>query len=128
MATFADLFNTRYLTGGSTVEFSSIRLHYRGADRICRAFRATALTPVPDIYFRDGRGCPARGLVTITSSGVEVPLMRGTLTPDNGRCDNGGAWCIQRENYAGYLPTRSSSDMAGTSLPYPPCPNGRKHG
>ena len=28
MATFADLFNTRYLTGGSTVEFSSIRLHY----------------------------------------------------------------------------------------------------
>jgi hypothetical protein len=33
MATFADLFDMCYLTGGSTVEFSSIRLHYRGAGR-----------------------------------------------------------------------------------------------
>jgi hypothetical protein len=30
MATFADLFTARYLTGGSGVDFSSVRLHYRG--------------------------------------------------------------------------------------------------
>jgi hypothetical protein len=35
------------------------------------------------------------------------------LTPDNGRCENSGAWCIQRENHAGYLPTRSWSSMDG---------------
>lgn len=37
MATFADLFKACYLTGGSGVDFSSVRLNYRGADRICRA-------------------------------------------------------------------------------------------
>jgi hypothetical protein len=54
MATFADLFKARYLTGGSGVDFSSVRLHYRGADRICRASGAAALTVGSDIYFRDG--------------------------------------------------------------------------
>ena len=34
------------------VEFSAIRLHYRGVDDICRAFGATALTVGTDIYFR----------------------------------------------------------------------------
>ena len=58
MATFAELFKTCYLTGGSEVEFSSVRLHYRGADRICRAFGATALTVGSDIYFRDGAFAP----------------------------------------------------------------------
>jgi len=58
MATFADLFTTCYLTGGSGVEFSSIRLHYQGADRICRAFGATALAVGSDIYFRDGAFAP----------------------------------------------------------------------
>ena len=38
MPTLADLFKTCYLTGGSGVEFSAIRLHYRGVDEICRAF------------------------------------------------------------------------------------------
>ena len=64
MATFADLFKTRYLTGGRGVEFSSIRLHYRGVDEICRAFGATALTVGSDIYFRQGAFAPhtAEGL------------------------------------------------------------------
>ena len=52
MPTLADLFKTCYLTGGSGVEFSAIRLHYRGVDEICRAFGATALTVGSDIYFR----------------------------------------------------------------------------
>ena len=43
---------------------------------------------------------------TITSSGVKVPLIRGALTPDIGRRENSGAWCIQHESQAGYLPTR----------------------
>jgi hypothetical protein len=38
MATLADLFKTCYLTGGSGVEFSAIRLHHRGVDEIYRAF------------------------------------------------------------------------------------------
>lgn len=58
MATFADLFTTCYLTGGSGVDFSSVRLHYRGADQICRAFGATALAVGSDIYFRDGAFAP----------------------------------------------------------------------
>jgi len=58
MATFADLFTTCYLTGGSGVDFSSVRLHYRGADRVCRAFGATALAVGSDIYFRDGAFAP----------------------------------------------------------------------
>jgi hypothetical protein len=52
MPTLADLFKTCYLTGGSGVEFSAIRLHNRGADEICRAFGATALTVGSDIFFR----------------------------------------------------------------------------
>jgi hypothetical protein len=58
MATFADLFTTCYLTGGSGVDFSSVRLHYPGADRVCRAFGATALAVGSDIYFRDGAFAP----------------------------------------------------------------------
>jgi len=58
MATFADLFTTCYLTGASGVDFPSVRLHYRGADRICRAFGATALAVGSDIYFRDGAFAP----------------------------------------------------------------------
>jgi Domain of unknown function (DUF4157) len=52
MPTLADLFETCYLTGGSGVEFSAIRLHCRGVDEICRAFGATALTVGSDIFFR----------------------------------------------------------------------------
>jgi hypothetical protein len=52
MPTLAELFKTCYLTGGSGVEFSAIRLHYRGVDEICRAFGATALTVGSDIFFR----------------------------------------------------------------------------
>ena len=58
MATFADLFTTCYLTGASGVDFPSVRLHYRGADRICRAFGATALAVGSDIYIRDGAFAP----------------------------------------------------------------------
>lgn len=39
MATLADLFKTRYLTGGSGVEFSAVRLHHREVDEIWRALR-----------------------------------------------------------------------------------------
>jgi hypothetical protein len=52
MPTLADLFKTCYLTGGSGVEFSAIRLHYGGVDEICRAFGAAALTVGSDIFFR----------------------------------------------------------------------------
>jgi Domain of unknown function (DUF4157) len=58
MATFADLFTACYLTGGSGVEFPSVRLHFREADGLCRAFGATALTVGSDIYFRDGAFAP----------------------------------------------------------------------
>ena len=58
MATLADLFKTCYLTGGSGVEFSAIRLHFRGVDEICRAFGATALTVGSDIYFRQEAFAP----------------------------------------------------------------------
>ena len=54
MPALADLFKTCYLTGGSGVEFSAIRLHYRG-DEICRAFGATALTVGADIASRTAR-------------------------------------------------------------------------
>jgi glycerate 2-kinase len=51
---------------------------------------------------RDAAGAwSARGLATITSLWVKSPFRRGDLTPDNGRCDNGGAWCIGREDQAG---------------------------
>jgi Domain of unknown function (DUF4157) len=66
MATFADLFKTCYLTGGSDVEFSKVRVHYRGADEVCRAFGATALTIGSDIYFRDGAFAPH------TSAGLRI--------------------------------------------------------
>jgi hypothetical protein len=58
MPTLADLFKTCYLTGGSGVEFSAIRLHYRGVDEICRAFGATALTVGSDIYFHQEAFAP----------------------------------------------------------------------
>ena len=58
MARLADLFKTCYLTGGSGVGFSAIRLHYRGVDEICRAFGATALTVGSDIYFRQEAFAP----------------------------------------------------------------------
>jgi hypothetical protein len=58
MATFADLFKTCYLTGGSGVEFAEVRLHYRGADQVCRAFGAMALTVGSDIFFREDAFAP----------------------------------------------------------------------
>jgi len=58
MPTLADLFTTCYLTIGSGVGFSAIRLHYRGVDEVCRAFGAAALTVGSDIYFRFGVPSP----------------------------------------------------------------------
>jgi hypothetical protein len=60
MPTLADLFTTCYPTGGSGVEFSAIRLHYRGVDEICRAFGACALTVGSDIYSARRRSRRAR--------------------------------------------------------------------
>jgi hypothetical protein len=58
MPTLADLFTTCYLTGGNEVDFSAIRLHYRGVDEVCRAFGAAALTVGSDIYFRQEAFAP----------------------------------------------------------------------
>jgi hypothetical protein len=58
MPTLADLFTACYLTGGSGVGFSAIRLHHRGVDEVCRAFGATALTVGSDIYFRQEAFAP----------------------------------------------------------------------
>jgi len=83
MATFADLFKTRYLTGGRGVEFSSIRLHYRGVDEICRAFGATALTVGSDIYFRHEAFAPhtAEGLRLLAHEVAHVVQQhRGPVT------------------------------------------------
>src|ERR1700746_2862464 len=54
MPTLADLFETCYLTGGSGVEFSAIRLHCRGVDEIFRAFRAPPLTVGSGMFFPRG--------------------------------------------------------------------------
>ena len=52
MPALEDLFKTCYLTGGSGVDFSAIRLHYLGVDEVCRASGSTALTAGTVIYFR----------------------------------------------------------------------------
>lgn len=54
----ADLFGTYYLVNPGGVDFSSIRVHYVGADRACRAVRASAFTVGSDIYFADGAFAP----------------------------------------------------------------------
>jgi hypothetical protein len=55
MMTLADYFASQYR---ADIDFSAIRLHYSGADQICRAFDATALAVGTDIYFRDGAFAP----------------------------------------------------------------------
>jgi hypothetical protein len=55
MMTLADYFASKYR---ADIDFSAIRLHYSGADRICRAFGASALTVGADIYFLDGAFAP----------------------------------------------------------------------
>lgn len=58
MPTLADLFGKYYLVNPGGVDFSSIRVHYVGADRECRAVHASAFTVGPDIYFADGAFTP----------------------------------------------------------------------
>ena len=58
MPTLADLFGTYYLVNPGGVDFSSIRVHYVGADRACRAAHASAFTVGADIYFADGAFTP----------------------------------------------------------------------
>jgi hypothetical protein len=58
MTTLADLFSGFYRTGRGDIDFSAIRLHYAGADPVCRALQARALTVGSDIYFRDGAFAP----------------------------------------------------------------------
>jgi Domain of unknown function (DUF4157) len=53
--TLADYFATKYR---AAVDFSAVRLHVTGADQLCRAFGAKALTTGTDIYFRDGAFAP----------------------------------------------------------------------
>jgi hypothetical protein len=58
MPALADLFKTYYLSGQSSVDFASIRLHYTGADSVCRPLHARAFTVGTDIYFADGAFAP----------------------------------------------------------------------
>jgi Domain of unknown function (DUF4157) len=64
LPTLADLFETSYLVNRGArgapggVDFSSIRVHYVGADRACRCVRASAFTVGSDIYFADGAFAP----------------------------------------------------------------------
>lgn len=58
MTTLADLFSSLYRTGRDGTDFSAIRLHSVGADPICRALGARALTVGSDIYFRDRAFAP----------------------------------------------------------------------
>ena len=55
MMTLADYFASRYR---ADTDFPVIRLHCSGADQVCRAFGASALTVGTDIYFRDGAFAP----------------------------------------------------------------------
>lgn len=57
-AALADLFKAYYLSGQKSVDFASIRLHYTGADSVCRALHARAFTVGSDIYFADGAFAP----------------------------------------------------------------------
>jgi hypothetical protein len=54
LAALADLFKAYYPSGQSSVDFASIRLHYTGADAVCRVLHARAFTVGSDIYFADG--------------------------------------------------------------------------
>ena len=58
MPTLADLFGTYYLVNPGGVDFSSIRVHYAGAGRECRAVHASAFTVGSDIYFAGANGFP----------------------------------------------------------------------
>jgi len=58
LATFADLFGAYYRLSGGQAGFPSVRLHFFGADRLCRALGARAFTVGSDIYFRDGAFAP----------------------------------------------------------------------
>jgi Domain of unknown function (DUF4157) len=58
LSALADLFSTYYLVGQSGADFCSIRVHYTGANRACRALRARAFTVGSDIYFADGAFAP----------------------------------------------------------------------
>ena len=93
--TLADLFGTYYLTDRGDVDFSSIRVHYAGADRACRAVHATAFTVGSDIYFADGAFTPhtRAGLwllahevahvvqQSVGTAGTTGPLSRLYVTP-----------------------------------------------
>jgi hypothetical protein len=80
---FADLFGTYYLAGDGRVDFSSIRVHYAGADRACRALRAWAFTVGPDIYFADGAFMPhtRAGLWLLAHEVAHVVQQRAMTEP-----------------------------------------------
>ena len=58
LSTLADVFATHYLSGRSSIDFASIRLHYAGAGPACRALHARAFALGSDIYFADGAFAP----------------------------------------------------------------------
>lgn len=54
MATWADIFRDIYRSRSKDVDFSSVRVHYTGADSVCCSLRAKAFTVGSDIYFATG--------------------------------------------------------------------------
>jgi hypothetical protein len=58
MTSLADVFARLYRAGHGDIDVRAVRLHVTGADQVCRAFRARALTIGTDIYFSDGAFAP----------------------------------------------------------------------
>ena len=53
-----DFFATLYRVNGRAPDLSSVRIHYAGADDLCRAWGALAFTVGTDIYIRSDRYAP----------------------------------------------------------------------
>jgi hypothetical protein len=89
LATFADLFRAFYRTTGSGIEFSAVRLHCTGADRLCRALGAAAITVGSDIYFREGAFAPhtPQGLRILAHEVAHVVQQRGRTDPPDVAAD-----------------------------------------
>ncbi len=58
MATWADIFRDVYRNRSGDTDFSSVRVHYTGADAACCSLRARAFTVGRDIYFATGEFRP----------------------------------------------------------------------
>jgi hypothetical protein len=57
-ATLKDLFRALFRIDGAELDLSGIRIHRAGADGLCSAWGADAMTVGSDIYVRAGRYAP----------------------------------------------------------------------